>query len=235
MLYPSIISIVILTIIVLIISKRKIHLHQDKLWNLVNSSYEEFPKRPSNLTKEKIENIYIDRYKNILDTKTVTNIDPVTLIPKTKISKIGDLESNSLPLYTTIHSDEEHFLTTLHLSFHSEGDTYFMDLLSLNKDFPLDNNNTFSMLFVNNQQWNFTFEKTEHNDFAKSIPISEEQLQFLSKTKVDKWMLCRTADHYYAVGGLNFEIRKYIYKPELQFTIQTMAKTILEHTKTPVA
>ncbi|PZP43891.1 MAG: hypothetical protein DI598_15210, partial [Pseudopedobacter saltans] len=184
-----------------------------------------WPKRPSNLPSEKNQDgVYIDRIPTIKDT-IVSEKNHIY-----SFEKIAGDNIKSLPLYTTEHSNEEHFLTTIHFSFHIEDRQAYLDLLSLDNDFPLKNNNQFSLLFVNGKQWDFVFSKDQQDGYAASIPLTKEQLSFLAKNKIDKWRLRRDKDDYFTVGAFNFEVKKYVYKPEIQATIQTMAEKLLPFT-----
>lgn len=223
MLIPSIVSIVLITLFVWYVRMRKRLVFSDKSsWKLVDSASEEWPKRPSDLPTEKNKNgIYLDRLPIISDTMVESNGDIYSF------EKIAGETIKSLPLYTTEHSNEEHFLTTIHISFHIEHTQAFMDILSLDKDFPLKSNNQFSLLFTNGQQWDFVFNKDHQDEYASSIPLTSEQLHFLSENCLDKWRLRRDKDDYFTVGAFNFEIKKYVYKPEIQATIQMMAGKLL--------
>lgn len=224
MLIPSIASIVLITLFVIFVRARKNHGFSDRSsWKIVDHSFEEWPKRPSDLPKEKNNaGIYLDRLP-VIDNTVISQHGGIC-----SFTKIAGENINSLPLYTTEHSNEEHFLTTIHISFHSEMGSFFMDILSLDKDFPLKNNNQFSLLFVNGTQWDFVFSQNNQDEFASSIPLTQHQLEYLAENPLSKWRLRRDKDDYFTVGGLNFEIRKYIYKPEIQATIQTMAKKLLK-------
>ena len=222
---PIILTIVVITLFVIYVRLRKNYNFSDKKsWKLVDSDYEEWPKRPSSFPKEKNkEGIYVDRIAFIQDTVVAENP------PFYSFRKIAGDVVNSLPLYTTIHSNEEHYLTTINISFHIEDKNIYMDILSLDKDFPLKDNNQFSLLFTNGAQWDFVFSKSSYDDYAASILLSKDQLVYLSINSIDKWRLRRDKDDYFTVGGLNFEIRKYIYKPELQTTIKMMAQKLLTY------
>lgn len=225
MLIPSIVSIVLVTLFVIYARIRKKRGFSDKeSWKLVDSDYEEWPRRPSTLPKEKNkEDIYLDRLPIVADTTVTQDEDVVSF------TSIAGEPINSLPLYTTAHSNEEHFLTTIHVSFHRKKDIFYMDILSLDKDFPLKNNNQFSLLFSNGQQWDFVFSKDGLDEYAASIPLTKQQLQYIVENKLDKWRIRRDKDDYYTVGAFNFEIKKYVYKPEIQATIQTMAQRMLQY------
>ncbi len=191
----------------------------------MGNSFEEWPKRPSDLPKEKNETgVYLDRIPSIRDTMVSQNEGIYSF------SKIAGEHISSFPLYTTEHSNEEHFLTTIHISFHATQHSFFMDILSLDRDFPLKNNNQFSLLFSNGTQWDFVFSQNNQDEYASSIPLTRQQLEFLAENPLNKWRLRRDSDDYFTVGALNFEIRKYIYKPEIQTTIRTMAEKLLQHT-----
>ncbi|MFT4203945.1 MAG: hypothetical protein QM610_08530 [Chitinophagaceae bacterium] len=219
MLIPSIVSIVLISLFVFIVRLRKARRFSDKSsWNIVDSTSEEWPKRPANMPKEKNRRgIYIDRIPVIADTAVSHDGNIYSF------SRIAGNPIKSLPLHTTEHSNEEHYLTTVHLSFHRETDQVYMDILSLDKDFPLSSSH-FSLLFANSTQWDFTFPQKRGEEYAQSIPLHPERLQYLVENPLDKWRLRRDKDDCFTVGALNFETRKYIYKPEIQDTIQTMAR-----------
>ncbi|WP_447641813.1 MULTISPECIES: hypothetical protein [Chitinophagaceae] len=224
MLVPSIVSVICITLFVCYVRLKRRHEFSEKSsWKIVDSSFEEWPKRPSELPSPKNEaGIYIDRIPIIEDTK-VSYVDNVC-----SFETIAGESIRSLPLYTTAHSNEEHFLTTIHISFHLEADKIFMDILSLDKDFLLRSNNQFSLQFTNGTQWDFVFPQSSNDEYAASVPLTLEQLRYISVNALDKWRMRRDKDDYFTVGALNFEIRKYIYKPEIQATIQTMAKRMLQ-------
>ena len=223
MLVPSIVSVVLTTLFVISVRLRRRRGFSDKSsWKIVDSSYEEWPRRPAGSPTEKNKaGIYLDRIPAIEDT-AVSKSGSLY-----RFTKIAGEPVNSWPLYTTAHSDEEHFLTTIHISFHVEETKIFMDILSLDPDFPLKDNNRFTLLFTNGAQWDFVFSQNTRDEHAASIPLSPQQLEYLAENTVDKWRIRRDKDDYFAVGALNFDIRKYIYKPEIQATIQTMAKQLL--------
>jgi|GEM_PF-4141830 len=224
MLIPSIVSVVLITLFVLYARYRKKTGFSDKSsWLIVDSVQNEWPKRPTNFPIAKNEaGVYLDKIPTIQDTVVVSNNGIYSF------EKIAGENIKSLPLYTTEHSNEEHFLTTAHIAFHAEEGKYWMDLLSLDRDFPLKSNNQFSLLFTSGEQWDFVFSNSSQDEYASSIPLTRQQLQYIANNSLDKWRLRRDKDDYYTVGALHFEIRKYIYKPEIQATIQTMAQRILD-------
>lgn len=200
-------------------------------WKLVDSVQEEIPKRPSEMPKEKNgAGIYLDRLSFIENTGTEKYWDASTESWGLRIAHVASLASGFLPLYTTVHNNEEHYLTTIYLSFHFVDKQYFLDIASLDTAFKLDANRQISFLFTDGHTENFSFERSlndESADHFSFIPLHEAQIRLFAEVKLDKWCLISKQDHLCAVGSLNFEIRKYIYKPELQYTIQLMAQKIL--------
>ncbi len=202
-----------------------------KVWEIVDSIQIEIPKRPSNLPHEKNnEGIYLDRIPIIEDTVAKKYFDTMSQSEGRHIARVAGMATGFLPLHTTVHNIEEHYLTTISLSFHQVGQIYFLDVASMDPEFLLDTTNIFSVLFANGKEECFSFDGALRHDDAvsfSSIVLSYQQMQYFANEKIDKWSLERNSDQLIAVASLNFEIRKYIYKPELQYTIQCMARTLL--------
>lgn len=159
------------------------------------------------------------------------------ILPKTTISKNGNEyglsnvfkeHTNKLQLHSLAHSDGEHYLTTISISFHLLEKQSFLDVTLFDKEFSRTNNQ-FSFLFTNNVQWDFDFWENNKEETTHRIVLSSEQLRYLSEKKLDKWRIKRKTDHYYTIGNLNFDTRKHFYKQEIQETIKTMAGKIYEY------
>ncbi|PZP43950.1 MAG: hypothetical protein DI598_15080 [Pseudopedobacter saltans] len=223
---PSLVSIVLTTIFLLLFRlRRKPLFSEESSWNIVDSDFEEWPRRPSDSPIDKnAHGIYLDRIPIIEDTvvQEKGNLECFTTIAGDKI--------NYMPLHALAHSSEECYLTTILISFHIDEGKVFMDILSLDEEYPTDNS-YFSLLFSNGIQWDFLWIQNSENAYANNISLTREQIKFLSENTLDKWRIRRKVDNSFTVGALNFETRKFIYKPELQAVIQTMAKKILESLK----
>lgn len=203
---------------------------EDTMWQLVDSRYEELPKRPKGWAKEKnAQGIYLDRMPVIRDTQAEMYWDEQSQHTGTHLTKVASMPSGFFPIYTTVHNTEEHYLTTLYISFHTAGTQFFLDLASMDTEFRLDEDNIFRCLFEDGTLLAFALQSAlgvVNGWHYTSIPLTEEQFAIFQNKKLDKWSIEKTSELMCAVGALNFEIRQFIYKPELQYTIQVMAQTI---------
>lgn len=135
--------------------------------------------------------------------------------------------TNKLQLHSLAHSDGEHYLTTISISFHLLDKQSFLDVTLFDEEFSRSSNQ-FSILFTNKVQWDFDFWENNKEETTHRIILSPEQLSYLSENKLHKWRIKRKTDHYYTIGDLNFDTGKHFNKQEIQETIKTMARKIYE-------
>lgn len=197
----------------------------DRIWQLENSVQEEMPKWPKDRNATKNEhNIYVERQR-IIDDTTVEIMDADVLSKKeVRLVKVAGETSGFYPLFTTNHNTEEHYLTQLYISFHFAAEQYFLDLVSLDKDYILDENTVLLFRFTDDITFTVEFSSTTSNEndgqHYTSIPLSQSMMQKFATTNIDKWMIINQKEQISAIGSLNFDVRKYVYKPEIQYTIQ---------------
>lgn len=230
-------SIVAIFILKLFIARRKYATYEESeenIWKIETSAQKEMPAWPKSRNGNKNENgIYIERLAIIEQTIAELYWDETQQQEAIHLTEVAGEKSALYPIFTTNHNNEEHFLTQLYISFHSCNQQYFLDIVSMDEDYQLDQNTILRFKFDTGKVLVLQFEKSKgniQNRHFVSLAITVDELSLFKNHRIDKWIIENKNTQICAIGSLNFDVRKYIYKPEIQYTIQLMATKIWELT-----
>lgn len=158
---------------------------------------------------------------------------------KKRSFKLTKLASSAQDTYLYTYSfDESVFkdlsaLTKLGISFtYSEG-TFFIHLLSFDKNLPLDKGDKIIFLFEDDSTVEVEMiipkSKFGDNSFRTVTVLSNDQVRTFATKRLKKWKLTSFKNSVYQVGGFakNIFIKQYKCEPEGQYILQSMLKSLI--------
>lgn len=177
------------------------------------------------------------RERKLKNTEASLLIDDFTKERIIFLTKVAGMEKEKY-VYTYQLNDFEHLISLnrmeLYLSFSYNTKSFFLHLLSTNKDFNLAKGDSIIFLFDDDTTITSTcltsITSSNSGSYRNVASLSYEEIKTFATKKIRKWKLTNNRKALYEVGGFIHNRRNPQYKSESegQFLLRTAATTIIK-------